>query len=104
MPTALRDAPRDPTRDSSSTAPLPETVKVQDAKTRLSALLHRVEAGEEFTISRGETPVARLVPITVPTGQEPPGRRPMGFLPISVPDSFFDELPEEELRAWEGEA
>jgi prevent-host-death family protein len=38
-------------------------VKVHEAKTHLSRLLQRVEAGEEITIARGDTPVARLVPI-----------------------------------------
>lgn len=37
-------------------------MKVGEAKTRLSELLARVEAGEEITIARGDTPVARLVP------------------------------------------
>lgn len=40
-----------------------ETVKVGDAKTHLSELLARVEAGEEFVIARGNEPVARLVPL-----------------------------------------
>lgn len=74
-------------------------VKVQYAKTHLSALLKRVEAGEEIVISRGDAPVARLVPAIKP-------RRELGFLAhlgIEIPDSaFFDPLPEEELRQWEG--
>jgi prevent-host-death family protein len=40
-----------------------ETVKVGEAKTHLSELLARVEAGEEFVIARGSEPVARLVPL-----------------------------------------
>ena len=39
------------------------TVKVADAKTRLSELLVRVEAGEDFIIARGNDPIARLVAI-----------------------------------------
>jgi prevent-host-death family protein len=39
------------------------TVKTGEAKTRLSELLARVEAGEEITIARGDLPVARLVPV-----------------------------------------
>jgi prevent-host-death family protein len=39
------------------------TVKVAEAKTRLSELLTRVELGEEVIIARGDTPIARLVPI-----------------------------------------
>lgn len=36
------------------------TVKVAEAKTHLSELLAKVEAGEEVIISRGNKPVARL--------------------------------------------
>lgn len=39
------------------------TIKTGEAKTRLSELLARVEAGEEVTIARGTTPIARLVPV-----------------------------------------
>jgi len=46
-----------------------EQVNVLDAKTRLSALLARVEAGEEIVIARAGKPVAKLVPI-------PPERTP----------------------------
>ncbi len=39
-------------------------IKTGEAKTRLSELLARVEAGEEVTIARGDVPVARRVPVT----------------------------------------
>jgi prevent-host-death family protein len=39
-----------------------ETVNVHDAKTHLSRLLERAEAGEEIVIARAGKPVARLVP------------------------------------------
>jgi len=38
-------------------------VSVHEAKTHLSALLARVEAGETIVIARGGKPVARLVPL-----------------------------------------
>jgi prevent-host-death family protein len=38
-------------------------VKVAEAKTHLSDLLARVEAGEDFIIARGNDPIARLVAI-----------------------------------------
>jgi prevent-host-death family protein len=38
-------------------------VNVGEAKTQLSKLLARVEAGEEIEIARDGQPVARLVPI-----------------------------------------
>ena len=39
-----------------------KTVNVHEAKTRLSELLKKVEAGEEIVIARAGKPVARLVP------------------------------------------
>ena len=38
-------------------------VKVGEAKTYLSDLLARVEAGEEITIARGDVPIAKLTRI-----------------------------------------
>ena len=76
-------------------------VKIHEAKTNLSKLIARVEAGEEIVIARGDKPVARVVPITEAK------RRPQfgalkGKLPHIPDEFFFDPLPEEELRAWEG--
>lgn len=71
-----------------------KTVKVQDAKTHLSALLAEVEQGKEIVIARGDVPIARLNPI-----RETP-QRDMGFVPYEVPDSFFEPLHESELAAW----
>jgi len=42
---------------------LPAMVNVHEAKTQLSRLLARVEAGEEITIARAGQPFARLVPL-----------------------------------------
>jgi prevent-host-death family protein len=39
------------------------TVKVGEAKTHLSDLLARVEAGEEIVITRGDVPIAKLTRI-----------------------------------------
>lgn len=44
-------------------------VTVQEAKTQLSKLLRRVEAGEEITIRRGKVPVAVLVRAPSPSGE-----------------------------------
>ncbi len=71
------------------------TVKVQYAKTHLSALRAAVEAGEEIIIARGDIEIAKLVPMSRP-------RRELGFLEISLPeDVFFEPLSEEELAQWE---
>jgi prevent-host-death family protein len=40
----------------------PNLIGAYDAKTRFSELIERVTGGEEFTITRHGSPVARLVP------------------------------------------
>ena len=72
-------------------------VKVQHAKTHLSALLAAVERGEEVIIARGSTPVAKLVPFSRAA------ERDLGFVAYTVPDEFFEPLSDDELDAWEGE-
>lgn len=47
------------------------TVGAFEAKTHLSELLQRVEAGEQVTITKHGRPVARLVPV----GQRPTDRK-----------------------------
>jgi prevent-host-death family protein len=75
-------------------------VTIHHAKTNLSKLIARVEAGEEIVIARGKQPVAKLTAVTARKGKRVPGRL-KGKL--NIPDSFFfDPLPEEELRLWEG--
>ena len=75
------------------------TVNVHEAKTHLSRLLSRVEAGEEVVIARNGKPVARLLPVR---DRERGKRQPGAFKDlIKFDDSFFDALPEEELKAWE---
>jgi prevent-host-death family protein len=52
-------------------------VNVHEAKTHLSRLLQRVEAGEEIVIGRAGRPVARLVPMDrVGAAQRPDARHP----------------------------
>lgn len=80
---------------SGKVSPMRRNVKVQEAKTRLSALLADVERGEEIVIARGDIPVARLIPV------QEPSERELGFVPYDVPDSFFEPLPGDEIAAWE---
>lgn len=74
-----------------------EVVDVHDAKTHLSRLLERVRNGEEIILARAGEPIARLAPITPRARHRQPGR-----LVGRVTEAFFDPLPEEELRGWEG--
>lgn len=73
----------------------PAAVNVHEAKTTFSRLLDRAHAGEVIIIAKGGKPYARLCPL-----ERPEPRRP-GLLAGSVPDSFFDALPDDELDAWE---
>ena len=75
---------------------MPEPVTIHAAKTNLSRLIARAEAGEEIVIARGRTPVAKIVPIV------PKGKRIFGALrgKIAVGPEFFEPLPPEELDAW----
>ena len=73
-------------------------VNVYEARARLSRLLAQVEAGEEVLIARRGNPVARLVPCKALGKRQPDVLKGK----VVVPDSFFEPLPEETLRAWEG--
>ena len=75
-------------------------VNVHEAKTHLSRLLERVEAGEEIVISRAGRPVARLVSYRGLTSRRRPGAW-RGRVRIA-PD--FDELPPNVAAAFGGEA
>jgi prevent-host-death family protein len=50
-----------------------KAINVHEAKTHLSRLLERVEAGEEITLARAGRPVARLVPYRRATERRRPG-------------------------------
>ena len=78
------------------------TVNIHRAKSELSKLLKRVEAGEEIMIARNGKEIAKLVP-AVPAPAKSRGRGALKHLNLQIPDSaFFDPLPEDELDAWEG--
>jgi len=68
-----------------------KAVNIHDAKTHLSRLVERVEAGEEITLARAGRPVARLVPY-----RRPAARRQPGLLKgkIEIRPDFDDPLPE----------
>ena len=64
-------------------------VNIHEAKTHLSKLLERVQAGEEITIAKAGKPIARLSAI-----QERPKRRVPGNDRIVIRPNFDDPLPE----------
>ncbi|MEU4385881.1 type II toxin-antitoxin system Phd/YefM family antitoxin [Promicromonospora sp. NPDC023805] len=78
----------------------PASVNVHEAKTHLSQLLARVEAGEEFLIARAGKPVARLVAARPPATP----RRPLGLLRgrAVIPDDFDTWGQDETIAMFEG--
>lgn len=75
-----------------------DPINVYDAKTHLSRLLDRVEAGEELVIARRGRPAARLVPLAGPT----PDRRPGALAGQIVIADDFDEFTADDEAAWYG--
>jgi prevent-host-death family protein len=51
-----------------------DQINICDAKTQLSKLVERAEAGEEIIIARGGRPAAKLVPFRWPAVKRKPGR------------------------------
>ena len=69
-----------------------DVVNVHEAKTHLSRLLARVEAGEEITLARGGKPIARIVPIPSREGFAGPGAWKGKY---DIPDDGFEWTYEE---------
>jgi len=73
------------------------THSIHAAKTHLSRLVERAEAGDEVIIARGKVPVVRLTPVNT----KPPRRR-FGAMRgrAKVTSAFFKPLPPDELDRW----
>ena len=73
-----------------------EPISIHAAKTHLSRLIARAEAGEEIIIARGRKPVVKLVPIA------PKPKRVFGAMKgqFTVGPEFFGPMSEEELALW----
>ena len=73
-----------------------EPISIHTAKTHLSRLIARAEAGEEIIIARGRKPVVKLVPIA------PKPKRVFGSMKgqFTVGPEFFEPMSEEELALW----
>jgi prevent-host-death family protein len=78
------------------------TATIFEAKTNLSKLVRRALNGEDVRITSGRErkPVVRLVPV-----DSVPARQRLGFLEGlgDIGPEFFEPLPEDELRLWNGE-
>jgi prevent-host-death family protein len=77
------------------------TASIFEAKTNLSNLLKETQKGEVVIITSGRsrTPVARIEAI------QPVAKKRLGALETPgfvLSEQFFEPLPEEELRLWNG--
>jgi len=76
-------------------------VNMHDAKTHLSEYLTRLKGDERIILCKRNAPIAeiRLLP------RHNANRRPIGLAAgtFSVPESFFEPLPEETLAGFRGE-
>jgi prevent-host-death family protein len=76
-------------------------LNVHEAKTHLSRYLDRVEAGETLILCRHNKPIAEVRPIK-PRAKK---KRVFGIYDgFGVSPEFFEPMPEDELRLWNGEA
>ena len=70
---------------------------IHAAKTQLSELIARVEAGEEIVIARANRPVAKIVALDPPMQSRTLGQNKGGV--ISIADDFDAPLPADYLIA-----
>ena len=78
------------------------TATIFEAKTNFSELVKKAQKGETVIITSGreKTPVAKLVAI------EPVKKKRLGVMytpGFELGEAFWEDLPEEELRLWNGE-
>jgi len=78
------------------------TTNVAEAKAKLSQLIDKALSGEEVVIAKHGKPLVKLVPVELDTSPRDLTKRVWeGELWIA---DDFDELPDDLLRAFEGEA
>jgi antitoxin (DNA-binding transcriptional repressor) of toxin-antitoxin stability system len=76
-------------------------VNIHDAKTNLSRYLAELKPGEGLVLCKRNQPVAELR--TLPKKSLRKRRIGVAKGEIEVPDSFFEPLPDEILKAFRGE-
>ena len=75
-------------------------LNIHQAKTHLSRYLRDIEAGETIVLCQHNVPIAEIRPL--PKRRKTPRRLGTAKGKVSVPPEFFEPLPEEILRAFEG--
>lgn len=75
-----------------------DSYNIHEAKTQLSRILAKVQAGEEVIIAKAGEPVARIVPIRSRAHRQPGTERDN----LWVAEDFDAPLPTDMLDAFEG--
>lgn len=81
------------------------TITLDEAQKELPNLIKRALEGEDIIIAgEDQRSAVRLSAVPPAFDEETARRRGYGSLKgkLVVPDSFFDPLPEDELKYWEG--
>ena len=75
-------------------------LKIHEAKTHLSKYLPRLQKGETILLCKRNQPIAEIRPLPVAQKKN----RPLGLAAgkFTVPDSFFEPLPDDLLDLFEG--
>ena len=76
-------------------------INIYEAKARLSALLDRALAGETVVIARAGKPLARLIPVTTPSGASRSGVRlgGLGKTRLRLARDFHAPMRDDDLLA-----
>lgn len=74
-------------------------INIHEAKTHFSRYLASVQAGETILVCKHNIPIAEIRPIEQP---KPQRRLDLAKGKGSVPDSFFEPLPNDLLDLFEG--
>jgi len=72
-------------------------MNVQEARAQLSRLVDAAMMGDEVIIAKVGKPCVRLVPVELPPRQPGSAKGKAALTP-----AFFEPLPEDELKAWDG--
>ncbi len=79
---------------------MPIQLNIHEAKTHLSKYLADLHEGETIVLCRRNAPIAEIRSLAVRDGEA----RPIGLGKevFSVPDAFFESLPDQTRMAFEG--
>jgi antitoxin (DNA-binding transcriptional repressor) of toxin-antitoxin stability system len=75
-------------------------LNIHEAKTHLSKYLALLEKGETILLCKRNEPIAEIRPL--PAQRKEPRPIGLGKGTFTVPDSFFDPLPDDILDLFEG--